>query len=227
MLVRRSRSRRKRDEKEEGVPAWLVTYADMMTLILAFFVLMFSFSVVQETKFKAALGALRMWLGLMPLHTELMPGELNPAQRAQRDKEAFRKGVLGENIEVMTVDEGRKIVVGGRVLFGGASSRLMPEGSQVLKEVADRVRGMGNRIEIRGHSSPGEAATGVFEDEWELGWARARAVARYFVDEAGIRADRLRISTGGSVDPAAPNLFKDEASRNRRVEVVVTGELVR
>ena len=219
--------RRRPEAPEEGAPAWMVTFSDMMTLLLCFFVLLFSMSVVQEVKFKAAMGSLRHWLGFLPLHTDVLPGRRQPAAAARRAEEALRRGVAGEHVEVMTVEEGKKIVLGGRVLFAAGSSRLLPEGRTVLRELADPLRAVEFRIEVRGHASPGEAAEGVYEDEWELGWARARAVARFLVEGCGIRADRLRIASGGSVDPAAPNLFPEEASRDRRVEIVVTGELLR
>ena len=214
---------------DESAPFWFVTFADMITQIMAFFILMFSMSVVQETKFKAAMGSLQAWLGLLPGQPSVMQQQAGDLARARMAAlENYREGTPGEHIEVMTVDEGKKIAVGGKALFAEGSARLLPGSNTYLWQVADLIRGLQNRVEVRGHSAPGEAAvSGVYKDEWELGWARAEAVADFLVDECKIPANRLRVSSGGSVDPAARNLFHEETSRNRRVEVVVTGEFIR
>lgn len=208
-------------------PHWLITYADMVTLLLCFFVLLFSYSVVQETKWKALSGSLRAHLGYMPLATGVIPETRQRAPAEQAAEEAYRRGAPGEQLEVLTIREGKKIVIGGKVLFAAGSSALLPEGREVLRAAADYVRGVAHRLEIRGHSASGEAAAGGLEDDWELGWRRARAVAKYLVDECGVKEERLRMASGGVADPAAANLPPDEAHRNRRVEIVVTDEFVR
>lgn len=212
---------------DTSAPAWMVTFTDMVMLIMVFFVFLFSFSVVQEVKFKAALGSLRRYLGYLPMNAGAMLGDANPALAAQIAEGSLRDGVPGDEVEVMNIDERQKIVVGGRVLFNEGASDILPDGFPVLRELADPLRAIEFRIEVRGHASVGEAAAGDSEDEWALGYARARAVARYLVEKCDIRADRLRLASAGSVDPASRALFKDDASRDRRVEIVVTGELLR
>jgi chemotaxis protein MotB len=118
--------------------------------------------------------------------------------------------------------------LGGRALFQEGSAQLLPGSEAVLTYVADWLRGFKNRVEITGHAAPGEAAvSGAYKDEWELAWARARSVADFLIYTCNIPANRLKLASAGSTDPASVTLFPDEATRFRRVEVVVTGEFIR
>ncbi|MBN1809619.1 MAG: OmpA family protein [Planctomycetes bacterium] len=213
---------------DTSAPHWMVTFTDLMMLLMVFFILLFSMSIVQEVRFKAARDSFRANLGFLLAHESVRAGGMNPAFAREHAAAMFKEGVPGEHLEVLTVDEGRKIVVGGKVLFATGSGELLPGSDALLYDVADRVRGFSNRIEIRGHAAPGETAgSDTYEDEWALGWARARAVADFLVARCNIPANRLRLASGGSADPAAPNLLSGKASPNRRVEVVATGEFIR
>jgi flagellar motor protein MotB len=87
------------------------------------------------------------------------------------------------------------------------------------------VKGYKNRVEIRGHASMGEARRGSrYRDEWELSFYRAKEVADFLVREKGISEGRLRVTGASFHSPAAESLFRDEDSRNRRVEIVEISE---
>jgi chemotaxis protein MotB len=92
-------------------------------------------------------------------------------------------------------------------------------------EAADMLTGYKNRVEIRGHASQGEIKeSSKYADEWELSFARAKAVADFLVQEGKLKERRLRVTGCSFHDPAAVSLFSDEDSRNRRVEIVEVGE---
>jgi chemotaxis protein MotB len=97
----------------------------------------------------------------------------------------------------------------------------------ILEAAADMLTGYKNRIEIRGHASRGEVTDkSRFADEWELSFYRAKAVADFLVREGKISEKRLRVTGCSYHNPAAASLFKDDESRNRRVEIVEVGEFI-
>jgi len=213
---------------EEAAPAWMVTYGDIMTLLLCFFVFLFSVAEVREDKLKAALGSLRAHLGLSPANASLFKVYTTSSFAKRMRPGAFQPGIPGEHFEVMTVAEGTKIVVGGRVLFEEGRATIRPQARSVLAKAGDLVRGHLNRIEIRGHCALDEVGEGSpFEDAEELSWRRAREVGRFLIGDAKIDPYRIRTTGCSYVEPAAPNLFPDEASRNRRVEIIVSEEYVK
>ncbi len=222
---------KKREKKqppaEEGAPLWMVTYGDMMTLLLCFFVFLFSIAEVREDKLKAALGAMRAHLGLSPAHASLLQVHTSTSFTKRTTPAAYKEGMPGEHIEVTTVEEGQKIIVGGKVLFEEGQAMLRPQARGLMASAADLIRGHLNRIEIRGHCAKDEVGAGsAFEDPEELSWRRSREVARFLIEEAKIDPFRVRMAGCSFVEPAAPNLFPDEASRNRRVEIIVSEEYV-
>ena len=121
----------------------------------------------------------------------------------------------------MSVARGRLIAIGGKVLFEKGSAQLRPAGHEILTEIADVVGGLRNPLEITGHASRNEVGPGSrFEDEWELSWRLARAVADYLVKVGNIPEDRLNIAGRSYHEAAAPSMIEDEDSHNRRVEIL-------
>jgi chemotaxis protein MotB len=202
---------------------WLITFTDLILLLLAYFVFMFSSLKTDEGKLREALQSFRAYLGDKPTAMQReriwsATAYLQPSDEAQFTRKSLQPTLLDQG----ATDRVR--TTGQRILFAPGQSSLSEAARQRLRSVAESLRGKLNRIEIRGHATPGET-----RDVWELSYRRARAVAAA-LSEFGVESRRLRLSAAGAAEPAVvPDRFsaaKREAA-DRRVQVLDTGEFVR
>lgn len=190
---------------------WLISYADMLMLLLCFFVVLFSASDLREKKFRAAVGSLRAQLGFLPASTGFMPREPGGAGRTMRKHDKL--GVAGKEKSVRSLEVGKRISVDAAVEFAEGSVELTGPARETIAAAADKLLGLKNRIEVRGHASEAEVARGL--DGWKLGWERARAVADELV-RRDISEKRLRLASCSS----------QEQRREPRAEILVVREFV-
>lgn len=220
---------RKKKEEPAGAPEWMTTFSDMVTLLLTFFVMLVSMSTIQEAKFKKAIASLRKSFGMLPLKmTTSSMSETPVTRKPARIKGHINiKGLKGRHVEVKSVKQGKKIVIGGSVLFEKGRAQLKTEAYEELLEVAEQLRGFANKIEISGHASAEPLGPqSKHKDKWELSWYRAKAVADFLVERGDIRPKRVRITGCGKFEKADTNLFVESRDRNRRVEIIVSDQRV-
>ncbi len=222
---------RKKEEQEEGAPAWMVTYGDMVTLLLCFFVLLFSMSEIKKDKIAKTMRAFQAHFGVLPKYKSTVQVFVQPQRMQETDAFVLRRGPPGRHTEVQIISEAERIkrVLGGKELFEEDSAELLPLGQQRLRqEVAPDIRGFKNRIEVRGHTAKARyGPESRYRDAWQLGYLRAHAVMRYLVDECGIDERRFRVVSCGDNEPQGKNLTAKGREKNRRVEIIMTEDLMR
>jgi chemotaxis protein MotB len=211
---------------DRSAPAWLVTYADMATLLLAFFVFLFSMAAVPEARFAAAMGSLKAHLGLRPRHGSVVETRAQKEVDRRKKRERERWGAPGLRAKVLAAAQGVRVVLGGRVEFERGSAELAEDAKTTLRRLADELRGLPNIVEVRGHSERGEGEEAGARDDLELSLRRAAVVLRFLADDAELERTRLRAMGAGAVEPADAGLYPDEPARDRRVEIVVVREHV-
>lgn len=217
----------KEEEPEEGAPAWLLTYGDMITLVLTFFIMLFAISEIKKPKLTRTMKAFQKQFGVLPKYKATVQVFIQTQRMTETEANVLRTGPPGRHTAVQTIDEGGrlKVVIGGQGLFEPESSELKPALRKILlTDVAPNMKGFKNRIDVRGHTASGQAG---YMDLWQLGYDRAYAVMRYLVDEAGIEERRFRVTSCGDNEPRASNLSEDGRNENRRVEVIMTEESIR
>jgi chemotaxis protein MotB len=233
-------ARAKKKEASGGAPEWMVTYGDMMTLLLCFFVIIVSMSEVQkDDRFLQVLESIReafgstASLGQVPIEDvtknsmiqKLMQVVLPPFKQHQGDSDevSFR----ARQVRVTDVREGIRIEIGGRITFERFSAALKPEAEDQLARLAEKIAGHNTVIRITGHATKEPLPEdSVYGDNWALSYARAEAVGAA-LQRHGIRPARLRYVAAGAQAPLEAQAY-DEKTRaaNRRVEIVVTEALV-
>lgn len=235
---------RREKKQKAGVPEWVLTYGDMMTLLLCFFILLAAFSELKkEDEFKVVAEIVRQSLGLSGggghLPTDDDP-KLTMLQRLeQREIRQMMKqntsaaddpGMDGRHSEVTRVREGWKFAVGGQIRFAPGSTQLTDASKANLNKIAELVKGYTNKIEIRGHASNRELmGQSAWRDLRELSYARAAAVEDYLISEEGGRVDptRLRVVACADREPLVRRQYDDARhAANRRVEVLVMEAVV-
>ena len=221
---------RKPRSVDRSSPAWLITYGDMATLLLVFFVFLFSVSEVKDQKFKAAVGSLRASMGVRPRRGSVIESRppLDVRRRERRQKE--RLGLPGERDQVLAAARAKRVAFGGRIIFERGSADITAKAKDKLRRLADEIRGLPNVVEVRGHAEKDEyrvasgsdsaaaqrGAQAGAKDDLELSLARAANVLRFLVDDGGLVRRRLRVVGAGSEDPVLEGPGSD-----RRVEILV------
>lgn len=228
------------NDEEENLQPWLVTYADMTTLLLCFFVLLFAMSVLNAQKFQMALGSLQGALGIMPGAVVPAPGEPAGALDIQdlqqrimememrqmevdlgRFQKELEKSGVGNKVTLAMDERGIIIRFADTVLFDLGKADLRPDARQILDEVAQLLRTTSNPVRVEGHTCNLPIHTPQFASNWELSTARATTVVRYFIEKHGISPERLEAVGYGEYRPIAPNDTEEGRRLNRRVDVVL------
>ncbi|MFZ5425570.1 MAG: OmpA/MotB family protein [Thermodesulfobacteriota bacterium] len=214
--------------------SWKVAYADFVTAMMAFFLLMWILNIVPkdvqkalETYFKAEGVS-----GAGAIHPDLPqtgPPEAKPhklsEEQAARYAIAMRfKKIITEDpflkrsSGVSSDDAGVLLRVNNDVMFKPGSADLTPEAGKVVKEVQEVMRSFNLSLMVRGHAVPGEHKGGPFPSNWELSGARAGAVVRAILADKAIPPGRIRAVSYSDTLPLVPALSPDSDALNRRVE---------
>ena len=221
---------KKKPPAEEGAPAWMLTYGDMITLVLCFFVILFSLSEIKKDRVTRTMRAFQKQFGVLPAYKATLQVFVETRRMTQTESNVLRRGPLGKHLNVQVIDPGRKmkIVIGGKSLFREGEEYLLPEGREFIRtDVAPSLRGYENKLEVRGHTASASYDVGSrWRDAWQLSYHRAYNVMRFLVEECNLEERRFRVVACGDTEPIASNLTEEGRIQNRRVEIVMTEEFV-
>ena len=217
----------------QGLDGWVMTYGDLMSLLLTFFVLIVSFSSMQESKFEQAAESLKEAFGVMaqPEHVIELNKPLIPRKSDREGNLEFlyevrdlEKTVLEENLDdqimIETRDDGVLIRLPAPLLFRSGQAVLLDVSQPVLKKLASLFRKFPGEVRVEGHTDNIPITSASFPSNWELSSARAVAVARYF-QGLGIPPGRLAATGYGEYRPQGSNDTDDGRATNRRVEILL------
>lgn len=221
----------------DGKSAWLMVYADLITLILVFFVLLFSISSMNmermihflksiEIDFRPETPKTRLFdlLDTGPIIEEKKLDRFIGMREANTFNDInsiILKKDLAKNVEATFV-EGRIVLrIEGQVLFNTGSADLLPEATRVLEGVMQIItENPQYHVEIQGHTDNRPIHTPEFASNWELSAIRAATVLRYLIKN-GIPGERLSATGFADLRPLASNDNPDGRQKNRRVEFVL------
>jgi chemotaxis protein MotB len=234
-------ARRKKKAEAPGVPEWVVTFGDMMSLLLCFFILLQMFSELkQDHEYQRVITAIKEafgysgGIGVLPVddpplrsiieQLEFMALKNQPETNDSRSPD---RGVDGPHMRVTRVREGLVFTIGGPSTFDEGSASIKPEVRGELERLAVMLAGRHNKIEVIGHAAAKYIPEGaLFKDLDELSYLRARNVKDVLV-ELGIDDRVFRLQAAGTREPIRPRaLDPAEAAQNRRVEIILTEQLV-
>lgn len=229
------------EEAPGGAPEWVVTYGDMMSLLLTFFVLLFSMSEIKEEESKALMESLRRQFGYdkslqsiiagpnMPMNSAL--AKLTSMGRSRR-MDTMRGGdkvraPVGESPRVWAIRPAEDATLGGAIYFPGHSTELGEENTQILRTMAEELVGKPQKIEIRGHTTKNPLSPdSPYHSQWDLAYGRCVSVMQQLV-KLGIEPQRLRLSVAGEYEPVHIGPDPELQKKNSRVEVLMLNELVK
>lgn len=220
-----------------GVAAWMVTYGDMMTLLLCFFVLLFIFSKSDVEKYRSAIGSIQEAFGVQnkrpesPFHA-YSPSPNEAVERiiseAENDLFSTIQEVVNDVVEsdpdlkqslrVETEESGVKVIVRNNKLFVPGTSYLQQDARTLLRPVIEAANRHNFNILIRNNSPKSDLNTQYFPSVWELSGARAGSALRALLAAGGIPSSRLKAMALGDSAPLFPENDPTNASANNRTE---------
>ena len=222
---------RKKKSQSPGAPLWMVTYSDMVTLLLTFFVLLLSMAQMDKVKFREAAGSLKGAFGLMssmdrtqveqPKIVRFAPIEDDYTHRLYRRLQAEVMQLKIDKEITLVRDRGAVVLrVQDAILFESGQWRLKPEAAPVLRKIAGLVRPLPLHLRIEGHTDDVPTARDDFNN-WDLSVNRAVSVLKFLVGEKLVPLDRMSAVGYGAERPLEGEAGAETPGNNRRVEFVL------
>jgi chemotaxis protein MotB len=205
---------------------WLTTFNDMITLLMVFFVLLFSMGSLDVERFKHFQNALQSAMGLLNAGRHAPVGVVAdqpsiPGQEASPSVSNPAPDVDTRGLEAVYTPDGIHLTLDDKLLFGSGSARLTAGGGILLNRVARIIKPLKRTIRVEGHTDNRPIATTAYPSNWELSTARAVNVVKHLISSAGIAPQSLAAAGYGDSKPRAPNDTELNMSKNRRVEIIL------
>ena len=227
------------EEVEEGAPAWVVTFGDLMSLLLCFFVLMLSFSEMDRNKYRIVSGSLKNAFGMQrkkpvfesPKGQKMIAKEFDQAivlikvqdvvdpilDELEDEFEEF-KGFVDVSVEEDQVT----IRMLGEATFDTGQAQLKKDFMPLLLKIGEVLSKTEGEIIIAGHTDNVPVSGGPYKSNLGLSMARAGSVAEYLLKSTAIKPQRLSTMGFGEYRPLASNDTAEGRQKNRRVEIIVS-----
>jgi chemotaxis protein MotB len=239
-------ARRRKHHKEPNHERWLVSYADFITLLFAFFVTMYAISRVDAAKFSSAVKSIHQALGsvvpmTMPMGAPGFFGAENDVLGSEKKKEQLllenqialeqilknaqaQAGLanVARGLRVTMDERGLVISFPDASLFEPCSEQIRPDVKPLLDKVGGALLRMNSPVRVEGHTD-NTTCTG-WPSNWELSTARASAVIRYLTARFNFNPARLSAAGYAGFRPVDTNETESGRARNRRVDVIVLNE---
>ena len=245
-------ARRRHEDEHENHERWLVSYADFITLLFAFFVVMYAISTLNEGKYRVLADALVVAFrhdpvvtaqsaGLSPMNrtsSSLPPRPtvkptVDPLRKQKAEKmmtlaksisEALKPLVQSGQVRMTQLPHGLAVEINASVLFAPAQAALQPESVAALETVAKLLVDAPQQVRVEGHTDNLPIASALYPSNWELSSARASSVVRLFM-ATGVEAGRLSAVGYADNKPVEGNDTAEGRARNRRVTLMILEDL--
>jgi chemotaxis protein MotB len=233
-------SNKKVHHEDHPDETWLIPYADMLTLLLALFIVMFAMSQVDKEKLKKTseqfniifaggsgtleqegnsiipmenIGALENTSGIIE------EGKMNEVKR-MLEKEIENKG-YSDKVKVQLNNEGLEISIQDAVLFNSGEAEVLKETSPLLIQISSMLKSLDNDIKIVGHTDNVPIRTAKFRSNWDLSSMRAVNVMNFMAGAGGISPNKFSVQAYGEFKPKYTNSTENGRAKNRRVEILI------
>ena len=233
-------ARKRHQEEPEQAERWLISYADFITLLFAFFVVMYAISSVNEGKYRVFSHSLGSAFGgsgsqatvgePQVIHLpDIIQRKRAEAQRRERERLARMSSdliralgplVKSGKVRITQTGQGITIDIDTSVLFEEGDAALQLDALDPLRQIAGVLKNDKHAVQVEGHTDTTPIATPRFASNWELSAVRAGSVVRLLAD-AGIAPSRLTVLGYGDTRPAASNDTAEGRARNRRVAISI------
>ncbi|RYM05887.1 flagellar motor protein MotB [Sporolactobacillus sp. THM7-7] len=248
---RKRKSFTRRPETEDKNDRWLVTYSDLITLLLVFFVLMFSMSSIENQRFNALISSLQSsFQGNRILQSTGYPNtdkdQMSPtipvvkhtaSKEAKEDNKRLdalylkldkyiKENHLSPDVSLTDTPRGVRLTFREKILFDLGKADIKSNAKPVLRQIGGILNEVPNEVSIEGHTdnTPFRGDRSPFHSNWELSGARAQMVMNYLIKEDRLPPNRFHFVGYGEYKPIVKNDTSAHKAINRRVNIVVIRE---
>lgn len=235
-------ARKKKAEQQMNTSAWMNTFADLMNLLLCFFVLLFAMSNIDARKSEAIIKAFQGNTGVLTGGNTIVEqrvvnrGSMSNGQSSkvmemqnfenlkEEIDEYLKENQLSNQVEVVNEDAGLLLRFQDNVLFDQGSATINPESYQVLDYIGTLLKSETFKdkfVSVEGHTDNVPIKNARFDSNWELSVTRASNVVRYLIERLSINPERLTASGYSEYHPIAPNDTEANKRSNRRVDIMI------
>lgn len=233
-------------KEKDRTERWLLTYADMITLLMLFFILLYSLSSVNQPRFEQVSVAFQSIFTQGPfaifdnktaggagILTGVSPGAPVTSNRGGAQQgtggasfirtqavSALQNLIKAGKVKVIPTENGFAISLISDTYFGSASATLAPDAMPVLQQVADFLGQISNSIVVEGHTDNIPPDPKIWTSNWQLSSERALAVLQS-LEDYGVASDRLSAAAYGDTRPVQSNNTAEGRAFNRRVDIVI------
>ena len=230
------------EEIKMGAPEYMNTYGDMMTLLLCFFVILFSMSNIDAKKFEAIVVSFSGSLGVLSggntlTHEDVIDqGSINDKsnsevteldnfkQLEEKIKEYLEQNDLQDKVKVVNEDQGLLLRFQDSILFDQGSASLKSQSNVILKYISDILKSPNFKdkfITVEGHTDNVPIRNSTYSSNWELSVVRACNVVRYLIEVQGLNPTRLSAAGYSEYHPVGKNDTVENMGKNRRVDIMI------
>ncbi len=222
--------------KAFGAPGWIVTFADLMALLLTFFVLLLSFADMDKAKYQAMIEAMARAFGSPPAVIGDHPGSVielpqpQPIQRPRHDPQTLQDDLehtladelARRDVTLQRRADGLLIRFPERIAFPSGRAELTPELRDMLDKIAPQLQNHRGPLIVTGHSDDRPLVQpNRYRSNWDLSAARAVSVVHYLIDPLHIPPHRLTAQGQADTRPLFPNDTPSHRAANRRIELLL------
>ena len=223
--------KKKQKKQAGGAPLWMVTYSDLVTLLLTFFVLLLSMAQLDKMKFNEAVGSLKGAFGVLdsadktevtrPRIIEYLPIADDYVARLYRRMITMLQRLKIDREITLVKDRGAVVLrVNDSILFASGQTEVRPEAHEILRKIAELVRPLPLNLRIEGHTDDTPVARSDTSN-WDLSVERAVSVLKFFAREDLLPLDKLAAVGYGAQRPVTSNATEEGRALNRRVDFVL------
>jgi chemotaxis protein MotB len=236
-------------EEADGAPEWMTTYSDLVTLLLTFFILLFSMASLDKNRFQRIATALNVAFGAASGEKLFHNNSKNPLtlinehnsrhnfktarnvtiQASQKQLTDFlsavKQAIHAEQLDafIKIIEDNNTIIlrVNSVILFDSGSAAIKPEGVNTLKKLGPFLKSLDREIFVQGHTDNQPINTVLFPTNWELSTKRATNIVIFWIAKCGLNPARLTPTGNAEFKPVAGNETEAQRSQNRRIEIVI------
>jgi chemotaxis protein MotB len=227
---------KKKKTEQESADRWLLTYSDLITLLLGLFVILYGMSKIDTEKYDQVVTALggvfgRENAGVLSGSAHAMPAGVSPLQ-AERNRilAEFEHALGGAEKQGMVTfsqnERGVTVHLMEALLFNSGSADLKTSSYQILDTLGSIIKRLPNDIRIEGHTDDVPIHTERFPSNWHLSVNRAVNTGYYMLNQYGLNAEKVSVVGYAEYRPLVPNINTENRARNRRVDIIIVTNVV-
>jgi chemotaxis protein MotB len=216
-------------EEDEKTDRYLLTYADLITLLLGLFIVLYAVSKVDAAKYQEVAGVFEhMFGGKGAVSASVQSNPLAPLQmRAERAdlikklQNAIGASQFGSGVTISKNERGITIHMLEKLLFASGAAEVKSSAYVTLDSIASVIRTLPNDVRVEGHTDNVPIATKEFPSNWHLSVSRAVNTAFYLITRHGLNPDKIAVVGYSEFKPVVPNDSDENRAKNRRVDIVI------